>query len=134
MIVQAFEEELRNGFTIRSQRLINELRTFVYINGRPDHMKGQHDDCIMAMAMCLYVARTSFASLEKVDKQTKAMLDSWVNTSEQTPTNNTINETNNQNTNNYNYSQESVEYNKSKVPQHIKDNLWLYGVKPKDNG
>ena len=43
-------------------------------------MKGQHDDCIMAMAMCLYVARTSFASLEKVNNQTKAMLESWVNT------------------------------------------------------
>ena len=134
LIVQAFEEELRNGFTIRSQRLINELRTFVYINGRPDHMKGQHDDCIMAMAMCLYVARTSFASLEKVDKQTKAMLDSWVNTAEKTQTNNTPSIENNKSSNNYNYSEDSVEYNKNKVPQHIKDNLWLYGIKPKDNG
>jgi len=131
LIVQAFEEELRNSFVIRSQRIINELRTFVYINGRPDHMKGQHDDCIMAMAMCLYVARTSFASLERVDKQTKAMLDSWVNTSEQT--NNNTNGGNNEKSNNYNYSDDSVEYNKSKVPQHIRDNMWLYGVKPRDN-
>ena len=127
LIIQAFEEELRNGFTIRSQRLINELRTFVYINGRPDHMKGQHDDCIMGTAMALYVARTSFASLEKVDKQTKAMLDSWVNTSENTPTNNTQNTENTRNSNNYNYTDDSIEYNKNKVPQHIKDNMWLFG-------
>ena len=29
--------------------------TFVYINGRPNHMKGKHDDLIMALAMALYV-------------------------------------------------------------------------------
>lgn len=77
-IIQALEEQLRTGFIIKSQRLVNEFKTFVFINGRPDHMKGHHDDLIMAMGMALYVAQTSFTSLEKNINQAKAMLDSWV--------------------------------------------------------
>jgi len=77
LIVQAFEEALRFGFIIRSQRLFNELNTFVYVNGRPDHQKGQHDDLIMAMAMAIYVGESSFAKLEKATEQAKAMIESW---------------------------------------------------------
>ena len=77
LIIQAFEEALRYDFLVRSQRLFNELNTFVYVNGRPDHQKGQHDDLIMSFAMAVYVAETSFAQLEKVTEQTKAMLESW---------------------------------------------------------
>jgi hypothetical protein len=77
LIIQAFEEALRYDFSVRSQRLFNELNTFVYVNGRPDHQKGQHDDLIMSFAMAVYVAETSFALLEKVTEQTKAMLESW---------------------------------------------------------
>ena len=77
LIVQAFEEALRFGFSIRSQRLFNELNTFVYVNGRPDHQKGQHDDLIMAIAMAIYVGESSFAKLEKATEQAKAMIESW---------------------------------------------------------
>jgi hypothetical protein len=76
-IIAAFEEALRHNFKVRSNRLLNELGTFVYVNGRPDHQKGQHDDLIMAMAMSIYVGESSFSQLEKVTEQTKAMLDSW---------------------------------------------------------
>ena len=76
-IVAAFEESLRHNFGVRSQRLYNELNTFVYVNGRPDHQKGQHDDLIMAMAMALYVAETSFSKLEKATEHAKAMINSW---------------------------------------------------------
>ena len=77
-IVQALEEQLRTGFKIRSQRLVNELKTFVYINGRPDHMKGHHDDLIMSLGMALYVAQNSFTQLKKNVEQAKAMLDAWI--------------------------------------------------------
>jgi len=76
-IIAAFEEALRHGFKIRSNRLINELNTFVYVNGRPDHLKGQHDDLIMSCAMAIYVGETSFSQLEKVTETTKAMVESW---------------------------------------------------------
>ena len=77
LIVQSFEEALRFGFAVRSQRLFNELNTFVYVNGRPDHQKGQHDDLIMAMAMAIYVGEFSFSKLEKATEQAKAMIESW---------------------------------------------------------
>tara|TARA_R100000951_G_scaffold114991_1_gene121663 strand:- start:2003 stop:2884 length:882 start_codon:yes stop_codon:yes gene_type:complete len=77
-LVQALEEQVRTGFKIRSQRLMNELKTFVYINGRPDHMKGHHDDLIMSLAMALYVAQNSFTQLKKNVAQAKAMIDAWV--------------------------------------------------------
>jgi hypothetical protein len=76
-IIASFEEAMRHKFKIYSSRLFDEMNTFVYVNGRPDHQKGQHDDLIMSIAMATYVAESSFSSLEKVTEQTKAMLESW---------------------------------------------------------
>ena len=76
-IIASFEEVMRHGFTIYSSRLFNEMNTFVYVNGRPDHQKGHHDDLIMSIAMACYVAESSFSQLTKVTEQTKAMIDSW---------------------------------------------------------
>ena len=76
-IIAALEEALRHDFKIRSSRLLNEMGTFIYVNGRPDHQKGYHDDLIMAMSMAIYVGDTSFQNLQKVVNQTKVMIDSW---------------------------------------------------------
>lgn len=78
-IVTKLEESIRmNSFKVRSIRSVAEMDTFVFKNGRPDHMKGYHDDCLMAIAMCCYVSQTSFKDFEKSKGQAKAMLDSWV--------------------------------------------------------
>jgi hypothetical protein len=76
-IIAAYEEYLRHGFKVYSSRLLNEMNTFVYVNGRPDHQKGQHDDLIMSIAIACYVGENSFSSLTKVTEQAKTMLDSW---------------------------------------------------------
>jgi hypothetical protein len=76
-IVAAFEEQLRKGFAVRSARLMNELNTFVYINGRPDHMKGAHDDSIMSLSMALYAGDMCFNQLQKNENANRAMLESW---------------------------------------------------------
>jgi len=76
-IIAAFEEYVRHKFKIKSSRLYDEMNNFVYINGRPDHQKGQHDDLIMAIAMAIYVGEVAFQKLEKVTQQTKVMLESW---------------------------------------------------------
>jgi len=76
-IVAAFEEQLRKGFAVRSSRLLNELNTFVYMNGRPDHMKGSHDDAIMSMSMALYAGDLCFNQLQKTESVNKAMIESW---------------------------------------------------------
>jgi hypothetical protein len=76
-IIASFEEVLRHGFKIYSTRLCGEMNTFIYMNGRPDHQKGHHDDLIMSIAMATYVAESSFSNLTKVTEHTKAMIDSW---------------------------------------------------------
>ena len=76
-IIATFEEYLRHGFKIKSKRLLGEMNTFVYMNGRPDHQKGQHDDLIMSVAMALYVGESSFTQLSKNMNQAKAMMESW---------------------------------------------------------
>jgi hypothetical protein len=77
-IIAALEEAISRGdFKIRSERLVAELKKFIYKNGRPDHMKGSHDDLIMALGMCLFVANNSFKKLQESDNMTRAMLDNW---------------------------------------------------------
>lgn len=83
-IIAAFEEAVRHEFKLKSSRLLNEMNNFVYINGRPDHQKGGHDDLIMSFAMALYVAESSFSQLTKVTEQTKAMINSWTIQSDDT--------------------------------------------------
>jgi hypothetical protein len=53
------------------------MNTFIYLNGRPDHQRGQHDDLIMGISMAIYVGESSFNKLEKVVERTKIMLESW---------------------------------------------------------
>ena len=77
-IVAAFEEQIRNGFKVNSVRLANEMNTFVFINGKPDHMKGTHDDSIMSIAMAMFVGDICFTQLVRNDLQNKAMIDSWM--------------------------------------------------------
>lgn len=48
-----------NQFKIRSKRVIAELETWVYKNGRADHMDGCHDDTLTCLAMGLFVMQYS---------------------------------------------------------------------------
>ena len=81
-MISDMEEHIRENKTIiRSVRLISELKTFVYRNGRPDHMDGYHDDIIMALAMPIFVVQTTFKKLKQIENQTRAMLDSWTTVS-----------------------------------------------------
>lgn len=67
-----------DAIKIRSSRMTSEMKTFIYKNGRPDHMSGYHDDLLMAIAMCLWVVEHSFKNLERLEKQNKAILNSWI--------------------------------------------------------
>ena len=78
-MISNLETQIRtNGIKIRSSRMISEMKTFIFKNGRPDHMEGYHDDLLMSLGMALWVIEHSFKNLEKLEKQTKAMLSSWV--------------------------------------------------------
>ena len=78
-MISNLEYKIRtNAVKIRSARMTSEMKTFIYKNGRPDHQEGYHDDLVMALAMCLWVLEHSFKNLERLEKQTKAMLSSWL--------------------------------------------------------
>ncbi len=86
-MISNLEYKIRtNGVKIRSSRLTSEMKTFVYKNGRPDHMEGYHDDLLMSLAMALWVVEHSFKNLERLEKQNKAMLNSWLGGSSNTQT------------------------------------------------
>ena len=72
------DEGIDKGIKVRSSRLITEMNTFIYKNGRADHATGKHDDLIMAMAMALFVMEFSFKRLKAFKSKTKNMLSSWV--------------------------------------------------------
>jgi hypothetical protein len=44
---------------VRSNRLIDELLTFVYINNRAEAMRGYNDDLVMSFAIGLWVRDTA---------------------------------------------------------------------------
>lgn len=77
-IISTLEIAIRTAtIKIKSKRLIGECRTFVYKNGRPDHMPGKHDDLIFATAMVLFVFQHAFKNLKKFKEQTAAMLKAY---------------------------------------------------------
>jgi len=47
------------GIIVRSSRLIDELFTFIYMNGRAEAMKGYNDDLVMAFSIGLWVRDTA---------------------------------------------------------------------------
>jgi len=60
LIVAKLEEFIRNKLiTIYSSRTINEMKTFIWRNGKPQAMKGYHDDLIMALAIACWVRDTA---------------------------------------------------------------------------
>ncbi len=121
-IIASFEEGLRHGLKIRSSRLLNEMNTFVYINGRPDHMKGQHDDLIMSLAMAVYVSDSSFSQLTKVSEQAKTMLESWTVQSYEKPQETYFNPS----ISNNNFKR-NVAYQNEPSKSDYEKYLWLFG-------
>jgi len=60
LIIAKMEEFIRNKLiNIYSTRTINEMRTFIWKNGKPQAMRSYHDDLIMALAIACWVRDTA---------------------------------------------------------------------------
>ena len=60
--------------TVRSKRLIDELFTFIYENGKAQAMQGAHDDLVMSLCIGMWVRDTALRlNTERMDMQ-KQML------------------------------------------------------------
>lgn len=69
-----------NQIKIRSQRVIDELDTWIYKGdaGRIDHMDGCHDDTLTALAMGVFVMQYSLKKIEDAMSKDVAILNAWV--------------------------------------------------------
>jgi len=75
LIIAKLEEFIRNKLLIiNSQRLINELDTFVWHNGKPEAQKGYNDDLVMAMAIACWVRDTTLINNDRNIEYSKALL------------------------------------------------------------
>ena len=63
-----------NQFKIRSKRVIAELETWIWKNGRQDHMDGFHDDTITCLSMGLFVMQYSMSKQIEAKSKDSAML------------------------------------------------------------
>ena len=79
LIVAKLEEFIRNKLiTVYSSRTINEMKTFIWRNGKPQAMKGYHDDLIMALAIACWVRDTAIQSSARDLNYQKAFVDAIV--------------------------------------------------------
>lgn len=68
-----------NQFKIRSKRVIGQLDTWVFVNGRIDHKDGCHDDTLTCLAMALFVLEYSLNRQIKTKNKDAVMLRSMIN-------------------------------------------------------
>ena len=60
LIIAKLEEFIRNKLIkLYSSRTVNEMKTFIWRNGKPQAMKGYHDDLTMALAIACWVRDTA---------------------------------------------------------------------------
>ena len=77
-MISNFVEMLKNNsFRVRSERVISELDTWVFKNGRPDHMDGMHDDLLTCLAMGLFVAQYYVLKTDKIKQKDTCIVQSW---------------------------------------------------------
>jgi hypothetical protein len=66
-----------NAFRVRSTRVISEMDTWVWKNGRPDHMDGCHDDSLTCLSMALFVIQFYVIKSDKDKSKSHAILRSF---------------------------------------------------------
>ena len=75
LIISKLDEYFREkSVTVRSNRLIDELFTFIFNNGRAEAMKSYNDDLVMAFCIGLWVRDTALRlRQEGIDLTKRAM-------------------------------------------------------------
>lgn len=75
LIIAKLEEFVRNDLIIiKSSRLYNELKTFVWNNGKPEAMRGYNDDLVMSLAIACWVRDTALVSSQRDLEYAKAFM------------------------------------------------------------
>ena len=77
LVISKFEEFIRNKLiTINSVRTANEIKTFVWHNGRPQAMRSYNDDLVIAACIGCWVRGTALTVNKREMEYKKALLSS----------------------------------------------------------
>jgi len=75
LIIAKLEEFIRNGLiNIKSHRFFNEVKTFVWNNGKPEAMKGYNDDLVLAASIACWVRDTVLTNNHQDAEYSKALV------------------------------------------------------------
>jgi hypothetical protein len=81
MVISKFQEYLSDkGVTIQSKRLMEEMKTFIWRNGRPEAQQGYNDDLVMSFGIAMYMRDTAFKFKQHGIDLTKNMLQNIAST------------------------------------------------------
>ena len=75
LVVNKFREYVGDrSVTIRSKRLLEEMKVFIWRNGRPEAQSGYNDDLVMAFGIGMYLRDTSLKFQQHSHDMTRAAL------------------------------------------------------------
>ena len=81
LVVNKFREYVGDrSVTIQSKRLLEEMKVFVWKNGRPEAQTGYNDDLVMAFGIAMYLRDTSLKFQQHSHDMTRAALGSMKKT------------------------------------------------------
>ena len=79
-ILSHFANMIRtNEFKVRSKRVISELDTWIFKNGKQDHQDGCHDDTLTCLAMGMFVYKFHMGDIQRAKERDAAFLRAWIN-------------------------------------------------------
>ena len=79
LIIAKTEEFIRNKLVIiRSNRLLKEMETFIWNNGKAQAMRGYNDDLIMSLAISCWVRDTALTANKRETEYTEAFFNSLI--------------------------------------------------------
>lgn len=84
LIIAKLEEFVRNKLiNIKSRRLFNEMKTFIWQNGKPQAMNKHNDDLIMACAIGCWIKETVYATNQRASEYQRVFLTSMSSTNKE---------------------------------------------------
>lgn len=81
LVIERLRDFMENKIcTIRSIRLLEEVRVFIWKNGKQQAMQGYNDDLVISFATAMYLRETSLRFRKTMDNLTAASLNSFSKT------------------------------------------------------
>jgi hypothetical protein len=81
MVIAKLQEYIAdNGVTIKSKRLLEEMKVFIWKNGRAEAQTGYNDDLIMPFAIAMFLRDTAFKTRQRSLDLTRNSLNNITNT------------------------------------------------------